>query len=227
VLCYRSTADHRGAQAALQALLDHRFPLNRYAFNAAIRVCADAAAADDALALLTRLRELAARERQGLPLWDQAGESDDPQQPRQSSGGGGDAAAAAAANSSDCGGGVRASGGSSELHTDCRSYSAALAAVAAQGQWNRATQLHRWMVEDGVQADAHLCTQLLSCYSAAGQAAAAQRLFDSMLLGGLGHGVWASICGPAACPLQLPAACVHGTRVCTRHNPAPPSHRLS
>ena len=189
-MSYRCTADHTAAIAALEALLQQQggggaTHVNRYAFNAAIRVCADAGAADEALRLLCQLRQLAAERRAQAQGQGQAG---------------GEAGAAAASSSGSSrnaapGNSTAGSDGSSsgsggedaddELRTDCRSYSAALAAVVAGGRWNRAPQLHRWMAEDGVRPDAPLCTQLLACYAAVGQAGAAQQLLDSMAAGGV------------------------------------------
>ena len=62
----------------------------------------------------------------------------------------------------------------------------------------RAAQLQRWMAEDGVAPDAPLCTQLLSCYAAGGQAGAAQQLVDAMAAGGSRPLCTASCCLPEA-----------------------------
>lgn len=177
MLCYRSTADHRAAVAALADLRQRGVAADRYAFNAAIRVCADAGADDEALRLLGALREAAAAERaaaSGLGV-----------QPR------GQPQAATRHGSSGEGAVSSASSSRGVMQPDCRSYSAALAAIEAAGRQHRAVQLQRWMEEDGVVPDATLCTQFLACYAAAGQAAAAQHLFDLMAAGarglGLGH----------------------------------------
>ena len=214
VLCYRSTADHAAAEAALQDLQARGVAVDRYAFNAAIRVAADAGAADAALRLLGRLRELAAAERQRQQQrqqqqrwheqWEQVQQQR--QQPVEpgvvpsgsttTSAGGNCTSNSSGSTSSSSTGGPDAPA-SSELRTDCRSYSAALAAVAAAGKYNRAAQLHRWMREDGVRPDAPLCTQLLACYAAGGQPQAVQQLFDEMAAGGsrggAGEGLFATL----------------------------------
>lgn len=166
MLCYRSTADHRAAVAALADLRQRGVKADRYAFNAAIRVCADAGADEEALRLLGTLREAAAAERAAAARAAQQ----QGHHPALHQGGGG---------------GARGSGGSTAgaMQPDCRSYSAALAALEAAGRPHRAVQLQRWMEDDEVVPDAMLCTQFLACYAAAGQAPAAQHLFDLMAAG--------------------------------------------
>ena len=179
MLCYRSTADHAAAVAALEDLQQRGVAADRYAYNAAIRVCADAAADDEALRLLGALRSAAAAEREAA-----AGQPEQAGRRRGASGG--------AWRSQGSGWGA--------LQPDCRSYSAALAAVAAAGRPRRALRLQQWMEEDGVEPDERLCTQFLSCYAAAGQAGAAQQLFDSLAAGaGRAGGVGAVAARLALC----------------------------
>ena len=152
--------------SALADLRQRGVAADRYAFNAAIRVCADAGADDEALRLLGTLREAAAAERAAA-----AGHAVQQQGHRP------------AARHGGSGGRSSVSSAAGAMQPDCRSYSAALAAIEAAGRPHRAVQLQRWMEEDGVTPDAMLCTQFLACYAAAGQAAAAQHLFDSMAAG--------------------------------------------
>ncbi len=156
--------------SALADLRQRGVAADRYAFNAAIRVCADAGADDEALRLLGTLREAAAAERAaaaGLAVQQQGHRP--------------------AVRHAGSGGRSSASCTVGAMQPDCRSYSAALAAIEAAGRPHRAVQLQRWMEEDGVTPDAMLCTQFLACYAAAGQAAAAQHLFDAMAAG---EGSW-------------------------------------
>lgn len=170
VLSYRSTADYRGAISALEDLVARGVAVDRYAWNAAIRVCADAGAAEPALRLLGRLRTAAEQQQQ---QGKEKGVAQELQHAEQRQPG----------STSRCTGSGGGSSGRGELHTDVRSYSAALAATAAAGMWNRGAQLHRMMREDGIMPDLPLATQLLSCYAAVGQAGAAQQLFDAMAAG--------------------------------------------
>ncbi|KAL4447764.1 hypothetical protein ABPG75_004983 [Micractinium tetrahymenae] len=172
VLAYRSTADHQAALQALEDLQRRGVALTRHAYNAAVRVCADAGAADDALRLLAALRCAAAGQAQEAEQPAQQGQPGGGQQQGQQ--------AQQPGQRTQRRQGQQAQPPSGELHTDCRSYSAALAAVAAAGKWNRAPQLHRWMEEDGVVPDAPLATQLLAAYAAGGQAGAAQGVFDGL-----------------------------------------------
>lgn len=209
MLSYRSTADH---QAALQALTDLQrrgVALTRHAYNAAMRVCADAGAVDEALRLLEMLRSAAADERRRLqPGGLEGREPGGGQQPGRQAG-------EQHLGQQQVHGQQQRSGA---LHTDCRSYSAALAAVAAAGKWNRAAQLHRWMEEDGVAPDAPLATQLLSAYAAGGQAGAAQGVFDGLAAGGSGPGVllgFLPAAGATSCRAHMEATgmagCAQGT----------------
>lgn len=185
ILCYRSTADQRGASAALAELLRRGAPLNRYAFNAAMRVAADAGDADEALRLLGQLRELGTRDAHAVVAGERRQQRE--QRPREEARGEGGSA-------QPCAGGSAAAGGG--LWPDVRSYSAVLAALAAAGKQAHAARVHGWMEEDGVRPDPPLCTQLLACFAAAGQAQRAQRLFDAMLAGGQGRS--ALRCGSSA-----------------------------
>lgn len=200
MLAYRSTADHQAALKALEDLRSRRVALTRHAYNAAVRVCADAGAVDDALRLLAALRSAATAEQQGPQRDHRALPAGAAQQGRQA--GGRRRLPQPQQEERPLG----------ELRTDCRSYSAALAAVAAACTWNRVPQLHRWMQEDGVVPDAPLATQLLSAYAAGGQASAAQGVFDSLAPGGQfpsvnGLMLVTSVCWLMCCLPHAPNRC--------------------
>jgi pentatricopeptide repeat protein len=231
ILAYRSTRDHQGALNALAALRERGAPVNRYAFNAALRVCADAAAVDDALSLLGELRALGAAQQakqDGQQQQQQQGRMQHGKPPskqaRQQVAACGEAAYGSsslpphssrpdAASNAACD-----PDEADDLRTDCRSYSAALAAVTAAGRHALATRLHAWLREDGLVPDAPLCTQLLACYAQAGRAREAQRLFDEMLAGEGRRGLAAWLRRRA----RLTGICVWAiARYGKRHNASP------
>lgn len=152
---YRRTRDVQAALGVL-AELQRRQPVNEYAFNVVLRLCADVGAADEALAVVQQLRGLArgaaAAEGQGQQRgWEEGGHG---------------AGAAQAAP-----------------RPDCRTYSAALAAVARAERWECVAQLRQWMVEERVQPDATLYAQLLACHAAVGKHRAAEEVFAEMSAG--------------------------------------------
>jgi pentatricopeptide repeat protein len=196
---FRAAGDLAGARAALDELQARGARVNVYAFNILLRICADAGDADAAAEVLAELRAhgglAAAGDADGDAEEGAEGAADGARPPRLETAAPGAALGAAPALAPR----PPRPPGRGRANADARSYSAALAAVAAAGKWPRAAALHKSMREDGVRADAKLGAQLLGCLARAARPEAAEAVMDALADGVPRVGGGFGVCGLGVC----------------------------